>query len=71
MLLQLIDFIRIQKVVSMEQLVREFHIEKEALQPMLDIWIGRGQIRISEDKIACKSSCVRCDTKSVLLYIND
>ena len=62
MLLQIRDFIHREQVVSMQQLSREFHIEEQALQPMLDIWVRRGVIRECQAKASCQTKCFRCNT---------
>ena len=68
MLLQIREFIHREQVVSTQQLAREFHVDEQALQPMLDIWIRRGVISKCEEKIACKSSCFRCTTNAPVYY---
>lgn len=68
MLLQIRDFIQRERVVSTQQLAREFHVEEQALQPMLDIWIHRGVIRQCQEKTACKGSCFRCSTTAPVFY---
>ena len=68
MLLQIREFIRTQQVVSTQQLSREFHIDEQALQPMLAIWLHRGVIRACEEKVACKSSCSKCSSNAPIFY---
>ncbi len=68
MLLQIRDFIQKNQVVNLQQLTREFHIEEQALQPMLQIWIDKGVVRPCQDKAACQSSCFRCSTKAIVYY---
>lgn len=62
MLLQIRDFIYREQVVSIQQLSREFHVEEQALQPMLDIWIRRGVIRECQEKTSCQTKCFGCNT---------
>lgn len=68
MLLQIRDYIQREQVVSRQQLVREFHVDEQALQPMLDVWIRRGVIRQCQEKATCQSSCFRCSTKAPVYY---
>ena len=68
MLLQIRDYIQREQVVSTQQLSREFHVDEQALQPMLDIWVQRGMIRQCEEKAACKSSCFRCNQNAPIFY---
>lgn len=68
MLLQLRDFIHREQVVSTQQLSRAFHVEEQALQPMLDIWVRRGVIRQCDEKTACQSSCFRCSSHAPRFY---
>lgn len=65
MLLQLRDFIHQQGIVSLQQLVREFRVEGEALQPMLAIWIVRGVIRVATESKNCQSKCGRCQNRTI------
>ena len=67
MLLQLRDFIQREQLVSTQQLVREFHVDEQALQPMLDVWVSKGVIEPCQDD-DCKSSCARWCKKSKLSY---
>lgn len=68
MLLALRDYIYHHKVVSLEQLTREFHIAPEALMPILDIWIQKAAIRRVADKEGCGTSCKSCQPKNVAYY---
>lgn len=68
MLLQIRDYIQREQVVSTQQLAREFHVEEQALQPMLDIWVRRGVIRQCQQKTACQSSCFRCSSTAPVFY---
>lgn len=68
MLLQLRDFIVREKIVSTQQLMREFHIDLAALLPMLQCWVKKGLIRQSVQKSSCQSSCFRCKKESIQYY---
>ena len=68
MLLQLRDFIYREQVVSLQRLSRVFHIDEQALQPMLDVWIQKGIIRQGDEKKACQSACFRCRTHAPVFY---
>lgn len=69
MLLQIRDFIKREQVVSSQQLVREFHIDEPALQPMLDVWIKKGVIEKCQEKTSCQSGCaLRCKTNAAVFY---
>lgn len=68
MLLQIREFIYQQRVVSTQQLAREFHLDEGALKPMLDLWERKGVIRPCQEERACQSSCFRCKTTAPLYY---
>lgn len=68
MLLQIRDFISRQKVVSTQQLTREFHLDLPALQPMLDLWVKKGAIQKCQEKANCQSTCFKCRTQTVEYY---
>jgi hypothetical protein len=61
MLLQIRDYIAREKLVSEQQLMREFHLAPEALDPMLSIWLKKNIIqKIAEESTACQSACFKC-----------
>jgi hypothetical protein len=68
MLLQIRDFIQREKVVSTQQLTREFQLDEQALLPMLDCWVRKGVIHPCQEKTACQSSCFRCNTTRPVYY---
>lgn len=68
MLLQIRDYIRSKGIVSTQQLTREFHVDFQALQPMLKLWIGKGVIRKCQEKAKCGSSCFKCRTQESEYY---
>jgi hypothetical protein len=68
MLLQIRDFIQRERVVSTQQINREFHLDDQALEPMLAIWVRRGIIRRCDEKQDCQSSCVGCQTNRPVFY---
>jgi hypothetical protein len=68
MLLQIRDYIRQKGIVSTQQLTREFHLALSALQPMLDLWIGKGVIKKCQEKTNCQSSCFKCRSQSPEYY---
>lgn len=68
MLLALRDYIQRYQVVSAEQLTREFHIAAEALEPMLGLWIKKGNIRATDDKKSCGTKCQSCQPRPRTVY---
>jgi hypothetical protein len=68
MLLQIRDYICRQGVVSTQQLTREFCVELFALQPMLDLWVGKGVIGKCQEKTKCQSVCFKCRVHSFEYY---
>ncbi|WP_133128308.1 FeoC-like transcriptional regulator [Legionella nagasakiensis] len=68
MLLQIREFITREKVVSIQQLARAFHLDEQALQPMLTIWVNKGVIRPCQGKAGCQSSCFRCNSNAPIFY---
>lgn len=60
MLLQIRDYICREGVVSSQQISREFRLDLPALQPMLDLWIGKGVIQKCQEQAHCKSACFKC-----------
>ncbi|MFT4059038.1 MAG: FeoC-like transcriptional regulator [Legionella sp.] len=68
MLLQIRDYICHQGTVSIQQLTREFHLELQALQPMLDMWVRKGVIRKWQEKANCQSTCFKCQVQTLDYY---
>lgn len=68
MLLKIRDFIQREQVASTQQLSREFHIDEQALQPMLDIWVRKGVIVPCQEKAGCQSVCAGCNTRALVFY---
>ena len=68
MLLQIRDFIHREQTVSTQQLAREFHLDEQALQPMLDLWVKKDVIRAHQETKACQGGCFRCNTTAPMYY---
>lgn len=68
MLLALEAFIKREKIVSTQQLAREFSLDVQALIPMLQKWVRKGVIGKCDVQSACKSACFRCDKQAVEYY---
>ncbi|KTD44219.1 FeoC-like transcriptional regulator [Legionella parisiensis] len=68
MLLQIRNYICREGLVSTQQLTREFRLDLPALQPMLDLWIGKGVIRKCQEKANCQSTCFKCRSNSPEYY---
>ncbi len=62
MLLQIRKYMSRERVVSTQQLTREFQMDLPALQPILDLWVGKGIIRKCQGKTNCQSTCFKCRT---------
>lgn len=56
MLVAIREFIKRYRVVSTEQLTREFRLAQDALMPMLTIWVNKGLIR----KLSAETNCGAC-----------
>jgi hypothetical protein len=65
MLLQIREYLRRERVASNQQIAREFHLDLQALQPMLDLWLNKGVIACCQAKSACQSRCFKCKTPPV------
>ena len=68
MLLQLRDYIQRERVVSIQQLMREFHMDESALLPMLSLWVKKGTIEQLQDTRGCQSACSQCKSSTVVFY---
>lgn len=68
MLYQLRSYIKKYRSVSITQISREFMLDVQALKPMLEIWVKRGEINIYNHPLACKSTCGTCNVSDVVYY---
>jgi hypothetical protein len=68
MLLQIRDYLRREKVASNQQIAREFHLDLQALQPMLDLWLRKGVIANCQEKSGCQKSCFKCKSEPPVYY---
>lgn len=68
MLLQIRDFIHRERIVSTQQLSREFHLDLPALQPMLNLLVRKGFIGPCQKPENCQSTCFKCKTQSIEYY---
>ena len=68
MLLQILDYLKREKVASNQQIAREFAIDKMALEPMLELWLRKGKIAFCQEKSACQHSCFKCQTQPPVYY---
>lgn len=68
MLLQILEYLKREKVASNQQIAREFRLDITALQPMLEIWLRKGKIAGCQDKSTCQSSCFKCKTQPPVYY---
>ena len=66
MLLQLCEHLRSVDEASVQQLARVFHLDEQALQPMLDLCVKRGIIIESSQVGNCKQVCGGCGQKGVI-----
>lgn len=68
MLLAVRDFIRLHGRANNEQLSREFRIAKDALEPILEICVSKGLIRVLNPKRSCGRSCRSCLDQAINEY---
>ena len=68
MLLAVRDYIKLHVQVSMKDLIRHFKKSEEQLQPMLDKWVGKGQVEVV-NTVGCGSgACGSCPLKCGPMY---
>ncbi len=68
MLLAIRNYMQHNRVVSVEQLSREFRIAAEALEPIMAIWINKALIRKLSQKEGCGTSCRGCQPTPIAYY---
>ncbi|WP_019215309.1 FeoC-like transcriptional regulator [Legionella tunisiensis] len=68
MLFQIREYIRRARVASNQQMAREFGLDIQALQPMLELWLRKGVIGCCQEKPVCQSSCFKCKIQPPIYY---
>jgi hypothetical protein len=68
MLLQIREYIQRHQLVSTQQLAREFHIDEQALQPILDVWLSKQVIKRCDNQDACRRACGGCAGRAPVYY---
>lgn len=68
MLLQIRDFMKRTRIASNQQLAREFHLDIEALEPMLKVWLSKGVLAFCQQPPVCQSQCFKCYTQPIIYY---
>ena len=65
---ELRDYLRQKRRVALQDLMRHFDIEADALRGMLQQWIRKGKVRQIQPNSACGSSCCKCDASLIEFY---
>ncbi|ATA24154.1 hypothetical protein BIY26_01205 [Brenneria goodwinii] len=61
-LIELRDYVRQQKKVSLQDISSAFHTDPGVIEGMLDIWVQKGKIRLHQAESGGKcGSCCSCD----------
>lgn len=68
MLIKIREYIKQKKMVSNQQIAREFKLELQALQPMLDLWLFKGAIKDLKKPVGCKKPCFNCKIPTLIYY---
>lgn len=68
MLLQIRDYLRRVCVASNQQIAREFQLDLQALEPMLERWMSKGVIASYQGKTTCQSRCFKCNLEKLRYY---
>lgn len=67
-LMQLKRYIQGRESVGLRELSRVFSVTPDALEPMLAVWINKGQLRLCQQKSGCGGGCSGCPIKQGLRY---
>ena len=60
MIFQLRDFIQREHSANIQQIARFLRMDEAALQPLLNLLVKKGVIKIREEQNLCKSQCMGC-----------
>jgi len=67
-LLELRDYLKTQRRVSLLDLTRHFDSAPDALRGMLAKWISKGKVRVARVQSSCGTSCCQCDPLLTEIY---
>ncbi|MBA2654610.1 MAG: FeoC-like transcriptional regulator [Gammaproteobacteria bacterium] len=68
MLIDLKQYVKNQRLVSLYELSSRFNLDPEIMRSMLDLLIRKGQIRPRNKTNNCGSKCFKCNPLSTELY---
>lgn len=67
-LLELKQYLQVQKIASLAHLVAHFKVDPELLKDMLKRWENKGCVRIAPARTACKTRCTQCQPSHAEWY---
>ena len=56
-----------RKRACLSDLINHFHVDPQALQPMLDMLTAKGRIKKVQSESNC-GGCTKCDPNALLIY---
>lgn len=68
MLIQILNYLKREKIATDQQLAREFNLDLSALAPMLDLWVRRGAVICCQEQQSCQQGCVKSCQKQRPVY---
>lgn len=68
LLLELKNFLKAQRLVSMADLVKNFNHDPDHLRIMLQHWVHKKKLRQLNKTSLCQTKCVKCDPLTIELY---
>lgn len=68
LLIQLKQHLQFKRLVSMLDMVKNFHVDPCVLRDMLQHWIRKGKVRQYSKTSLCGSKCIKCDPLTIEMY---
>ncbi|WP_310601408.1 FeoC-like transcriptional regulator [Desulfobulbus sp.] len=63
------QYLRMRKIVPLQDLAFHFQTEADSIRPLLDIWMKKGKVRkrTGDAATGCKGCC-KCDPATIEVY---
>lgn len=61
-------YLQSRRIAPLKDILNHFRVEREVVEPMIDLWIKKGKVVKRGGKTACKKGCCKCDPAIIEFY---
>ncbi|HID97692.1 MAG TPA: sugar metabolism transcriptional regulator [Thermodesulfobacteriaceae bacterium] len=62
------QYLQKRKLVPLIDILNHFRLDKDVIEPMLELWIKKGKVKRHKGDAACRNACCKCDPASIEFY---